>query len=327
MKKLVLCALGGLLLISTASLAKKDEQINLRLNLKSGESYRYQISAAMVSGLSEKEGQKETQDVNLDMNFEIECIEVTDSNTFMVRIGYTEYRMILMSGKGEDAQRSEVDRRGIRRYEGDTIVFEQKWDEISEPMALNIPKLLETKFTIELDAGGHVVDYGNIDQLQKQFPGVDLKQMVWPQVIFPEEALAIGAEWSNVVKQKQPVTPGSPISGRVLVNKYRYRLSDIRDVDGRKCAEISVEAQSKLEQKEKDQIKLEQNTAGTMLIDLSSGMVYRSNLKLEQELDLEIMETRVRGSSSGEIVRKMVAPLEKRKAPNTSERNMPVDKK
>ena len=97
MKKPILCVLAGLLLVSTAGLAKKDERINLRLNLKPGDNYRYQISAtmhtSMVSGDSKEEEQKEAQDINLEMEFELECIDATESGTFLVRIGYTAYKI------------------------------------------------------------------------------------------------------------------------------------------------------------------------------------------------------------------------------------------
>ena len=245
---------AGLLIISTAASAQKDNWVNLRLKLKPGENFLYRISAetraSILSKTSQKNDREETQQVNLDMEYGLECIDVTESETFHVRIGYTKYRMELASVRDGIMRRSRMDERGIRHYEGDTLILEHTWEHISDPIALSIPKLLDTKFLCELDAGGQIIDRGNLEELQKQFPAIDLGQMLWQQVVFPEEAIAIGAEWSNIVEQKQPSMPGSPAT-RILVNDYRYRLADIKNIDERKCAEIAVTVNSKLKEVEK----------------------------------------------------------------------------
>lgn len=311
MRKLIIFGLMAIVVIFPEAFANKDETVQLRLKLKAGNTYKYQLTARLKNSIvpDSSDKRKTPEDVSkgfLDLGYEIKCLDVDDTGNFLVQVQYTDYKLKITSNVGMMERTREMDRAGIRLYNGDTIIMERKWDEVSDPNAPNIQNLLKTRFELRFDPKGTIVDYGNLKQMREKFPAIDFEQILSQQIVFPDAGIAIDAEWNNISEIELPEMPGNPVSKKTLVHDKEYRLSGIKNIDGRECAEVSVHIDSEFKGVDPEEVKLSQATDGVMLIDLSDGTVYSSKMDLNQKLEIKIEGQKVRRINTGQMTVKLV---------------------
>lgn len=268
--------------------ADDGNSITLRMKLKKGKTYRFRTVTSMKNRVTRDSGREDESEIIQEAEHEIKCVKITKTGMFEVEFRYRKYRVTRISYAGGVKQRREMDAEGVRIYEGDELVYDRTWDMVMEQQRSSIPRLVKAKFRITLDQTGRVADYGNIEDLQPAFPDINLKQLVTPAIVLPEEAIRIGAQWSNSSSTRLPLITGSPTSGKTLKNNYEYSLLGIKKIKGRKCAEVETKVVSSLLDVDPDDVKFNQTATGRVLLDRGTGLVYQANSEMRQELEFKI---------------------------------------
>ena len=268
--------------------ADDGDSITLQMKLKKGKAYRFRTITSMKSSMTRDSGIEDNSEIIQESEHDIKCVNVTKTGMLEVEFRYLKYLVTRVSYSGGVKQKREMDDKGIRVYEDGELVYERTWDLVMEQQRSSIPRLIKATFRITLDTTGRVADYGNIEDLQIEFPDINLKQMVTPGIVLPEGEVQIGAQWSNMSSVQLPDITGSPTSGKTLENKYEFSLLGIKKINGKKCAEVETKVVARIGDVDPQDVKFNQTTTGKILLDRATGLVYEEDSEMRQELEFKI---------------------------------------
>jgi hypothetical protein len=268
--------------------ADDGDPITLRMKLKKGKAYRFSTVTSMKNSVVRDSGIEDESEIIQEAEHEIKCVKITKTGMFEVEFRYRKYRVTRISYVRGVKQRREMNDEGIKIYEGDELVYDRTWDLVMEQQRSSIPRLVKAVFRITLDQTGRVADYGNVDDIQFEFPDINLKQLVTPGLVLPEGEVRVGAQWSNSSSTRLPVITGSPTSGKTLKNNYEYSLLGIKKIKGRKCAEVETKVIANILDVDPRDVKFNQTTSGRILVDRGTGLVYEADSEMRQELEFKI---------------------------------------
>lgn len=281
MKKIIF--LFALLMAFQASFAKK---LNLKLNLKEGETYQ-QVMVSKTKVAQEIMGQKIDIQMTMTSTTSFKVVEITDGN-YNMEVSYDEMSMNMEMPQGS------------QNYSSESTVQD-------DPISSVLSSLIDRKFSITMNKKGEVLEVEGMDemmasmfdkigkgnpqiqQMQEQFKnafGEDAFKGNFEKTtaIYPEGKIKKGAEWEKESSQS---------IGFTINSKSKYKLVDFNR------AVASVTGSSILETPEDSQIlemgpmKMQYDLKGEMKtemkIDIKTGWIQEA--QMSQKLDGEITMT------------------------------------
>lgn len=236
----VLCLLG--LLVAAAS---AQEKYTLKPNFKPGQVWTFDMDQAIDVNIKiSAQGQLMAQ-VGQEMRArrvgKAEVLDAHEGNAIAVRIAYTDKCKSSVKA-GEQSQEVPF------ALAGKTVTVRRGLD----------GKLAQDS--------GLTLDEATMEEL-KQFLDPDLS-------FYPKEAIAVGQEWKGDSKQLAKVFQ---LQGKDDTADLTGNLVSVKDVDGRKTAELKLSANLASTLPEGFRMKI--TLGGTMLVDVATGQIVQGNVK------------------------------------------------
>ncbi len=284
--KRISVALIGLLLGSVCLGAFGQTARKIEFRMTPVDSANYNLLAETTTEyLSEKSRGTEKWSVGFraDMRVALRCVKATSDGVVHVEITYPDFTMQITRTDDQRTSTIITDRTGARSYVDGKLQEQISWEDEEKEGNPNLKKLFSSAIEFTVDSTGRVLDVKVPPELSTRFTWVDIKHFFRNQVIFPDMAIAPGAEWNQTSEREVPRGPG-PLGRKIMVDEAIYQYEKNEMAMGRDCARIRVSVTSRPKEEILDLKEFKQTYDGWALIALENGQLVSSEMTLFQQM-------------------------------------------
>lgn len=255
-------------------------QEKLRYKFKAGEKHDYVLEQKTNTKTNVKGMDVESKvDMSVEMTYEVKKIDDKGNAHMQMKIG-----RVKMEVQGPF---------GI--YDFDSSDPKEGKDAISKALGPTLRALAGARLDVVKSPRGETVSVDVPEEVLKKFraaeggaaAGLDentFRAMSQGGVVFPEEAVEKGKNWTDMQKVDLPF-------GKV-VSELKYTLEGQEERDGRKVQKMSFIPKMKIEASDKADFKLtvkEADGKGTVQFDNQAGVLLDQTTEMTMQMDVEIM--------------------------------------
>ncbi|MFQ5793173.1 MAG: hypothetical protein ACE5JI_22100 [Acidobacteriota bacterium] len=324
MKKISV-VLIGLVFVSICHCAFGQEPRKIEFWMMPGKSATYDIRAETTTEYVSYRSagtEKRTIGFKSDMRIVLRSVKATSDGVIHLEITYPDFFIETAVTEGGSTSKIVTDSNGARSYVDGKLQEQTTWEEQEKQGRPNLKKLFSSVIEFALHSTGKVLDVTTPAELATRFTWVDIKNFFQNQVIFPEVAIAPGAEWNQTSDREVPQGPG-PLGGSIMLDETAYKYQGNEMAMGRECARISVVVASRLKEEIQNLNEFKQTNKGWSLIALENGQTVISEMNLFQEMKGTPRGVRTEVKTTGTVTTRLVQSPTPAAAP--SEKKPPVE--
>ncbi len=285
MKKVSVILIGSLF-ASNYLVAAEVKSRKIEFRMTPGESVHYALHAETTTeyvSYRSRGTQKGTMAFKADMRVLMRCLNVSDTGVVHAEITYPDFYMETTVTEDGRTNRIVSDENGAMSYVDGKLQEHLTWEDLEKQGRPNLKKLFSSLIGISLDKTGKVLDVKAPVELATRFTWVDVKSFFRNQVIYPEVAIAPGAEWNDVTEREALRGPG-PLGGKIILDQASYQYQKDETAMGRECARIWARVTSRPKEEVPALKEFKQTSEGWSLISLENGQLVLSEMQLFQQM-------------------------------------------
>jgi len=290
-----------------------SESVLLRLKFPAGEVMRYRIFADVQGTMrmdlpAGPQGQRLPGEMPMHVVVQGECaakvLRVDDAGAARLRVAAGDFSLT-MEFMGQKVRIGLVGGKYTVTQNGKPL---EKGKLPMMPGGMKIP-LLQEPIEVKIGPRGEVLELAlpGLKDLMTMMPGMSVKDMLKGQILLPEQPLTLGQTWGD---SRSETLPGlnAPVSYEV-----KMALNGIETWTGdRKVANIRVESVTTAQDMDLSQaapkgatgvppmagtMSMNQQLAGTMLFDVTRGVVVRFDFQADQTMSMQGSVTAPQGGT------------------------------
>ena len=300
-----MAGLATLLIVALAAgtaVAGETQGTTLRFTLQPGQVLVYRaISDTEIRGQGRPlGGERETDaEAHLEMIFSLTAGDTGPDGSIAVTMEILDLKMIAdieMSGDtGRDKlrRRFEMDRSGIKIYDGNKLVQEVAWGGLNLPNAPDFPALLGGTFQTRMSPRAEVTHLEEPGRIKRLLQGANFLHLLQTWVVLPEGPIVKGSTWQVA----QELVAANPINFKniyTLEGTETYTAIEAVTHMKRSCLKVGIKGDWP-KANVGGELEAEHSASGTAIVDFATGVTFAVSLNSTQHLE------GTRGEAKGEF--------------------------
>ena len=291
----------------SSSLAESKSYI-LKYNLHIGEVHVYKSQINFNTNVtvkpensSVKNAKKEEMKalINISAWTIIKCVS-TAENEFICECRFFAPEAEFTINSATNTIKASMDSSGITMYNGDKVISKNRWSEFNDKNIPNLNELTRIVLRCRFSRNGQLLEIVDSDYYKSKMPNIKFEDLVGNTVFFPSYPVEIGDSWESVFRNNINGYGNLQNSLGLFETIYKYTLNDVKEINGKNCAIIELEARS-LQQDNKD-FTLGNSIKGGIIVELTTGKVIRSDALVNQSFNGKISGLFFEASNSATIL-------------------------